>query len=46
MKATSAEAIAELRRLGLTPVLLTGDGREAAERVAGEVGIERVLAEV
>ncbi len=42
----SAEAIAELKRLGLTPVLLTGDGRDAAERVAGEVGIERVLAEV
>jgi Cu+-exporting ATPase len=46
VKSTSAEAIAELKRLGLTPVLLTGDSREAAERVAGEVGIERVLAEV
>ena len=46
VKATSAEAIAELRHLGLTPVLLTGDARETAERVAREVGIERVLAEV
>ena len=46
VKPTSAEAIVELKRLGLTPVLLTGDGREAAERIAGEVGIERVLAEV
>jgi Cu+-exporting ATPase len=46
VKPTSAEAIAELKRLGLTPVLLTGDGRESAERVAREVGIERVLAEV
>ncbi len=46
VKPTSAAAIAELKRLGLTPVLLTGDGRETAERVAGEVGIERVLAEV
>jgi Cu+-exporting ATPase len=46
VKTTSAEAIAELKRLGLTPVLLTGDAREVAERVAGEVGIERVLAEV
>jgi len=46
VKPTSAEAIAELKRLGLTTVLLTGDGREAAERVAREVGIEHVLAEV
>jgi Cu+-exporting ATPase len=46
IKPTSAEAIAELHRLGLTPVLLTGDGRETAERVAREVGIDRVLAEV
>ena len=36
----------ELKALGLTPVLLTGDARETAERVAAEVGIERVLAEV
>ena len=46
VKGTSADAVAELRRLGLTPVLLTGDARATAERVAGEVGIERVLAEV
>jgi len=46
VKPTSAEAIRELRALGLTPVLLTGDARENAERVAGEIGIERVLAEV
>jgi Cu+-exporting ATPase len=46
VKSTSAEAIAELKRMGLTPVLLTGDSRETAERVADEVGIERVLAEV
>ena len=46
VKPTSVEAVAELKRLGLTPVLLTGDGRENAERVAREVGIERVLAEV
>ena len=46
MKPTSAEAIRELRELGLTPVLLSGDSREAVERVAREVGIERVLAEV
>ncbi len=46
VKPSSAEAIAELERMGLTPVLLTGDNRETAERVAAEVGIERVLAEV
>ena len=46
VKETSAEAVEQLRRLGLRPVLLTGDGREAAERVAREVGIEEVLAEV
>ena len=46
VKPTSAEAIAELKALGLTPVLLTGDSRETAERVAREVGIERVRAEV
>jgi len=46
VKSTSAEAVRELRELGLTPVLLTGDLRATAETVAGEVGIERVLAEV
>jgi Cu+-exporting ATPase len=46
VKPTSAEAVADLRRLGLTPVLLTGDNEETARRVAAEVGIERVLAEV
>jgi Cu+-exporting ATPase len=46
VKRTSSEAISELRALGLTPVLLTGDDRETAERVAAEVGIERVRAEV
>jgi Cu+-exporting ATPase len=46
VKATSAEAMSELKQLGLTPVLLTGDNEATAERVAAEVGIERVLAEV
>ncbi|GAA1106319.1 heavy metal translocating P-type ATPase [Pseudonocardia alni] len=39
IKDTSAEAIAEFRRLGLTPVLLTGDNQAVAESVAAEVGI-------
>jgi Cu+-exporting ATPase len=46
VKPSSATAIRELKELGLTPVLLTGDSRATAERVAAEVGIERVLAEV
>jgi Cu+-exporting ATPase len=39
VKPTSAEAIAELKAMGITPVLLTGDNAEVAARVAGEVGI-------
>ncbi len=46
VKSTSAEAVAELKTLGLTPVLLTGDNREVAESIAKAVGIDRVLAEV
>jgi Cu+-exporting ATPase len=46
VKPTSREAIEELRALGLTPVLLTGDSEETARRVASEVGIDRVVAEV
>ncbi|MFD9690008.1 heavy metal translocating P-type ATPase [Kitasatospora sp. NPDC059088] len=48
VKPTSAEAIAKLRALGLTPVLLTGDNRAVAGAVAAEVGIapEHVIAEV
>jgi Cu+-exporting ATPase len=46
VKRTSAEAIRALERLSLTPVLLTGDNRAVAERVAAEVGIDRVHAEV
>ncbi|MGW1135011.1 heavy metal translocating P-type ATPase [Streptomyces griseoluteus] len=46
VKDTSAEAVRELRALGLTPVLLTGDNRTVAEAVAREVGIDEVIAEV
>jgi Cu+-exporting ATPase len=46
IKETSAEAVAELRRLGLSPVLLTGDNRLVAEAVAKAVGIDEVIAEV
>ncbi|MFH9584052.1 heavy metal translocating P-type ATPase [Streptomyces luteogriseus] len=46
VKETSAEAVRELRALGLSPVLLTGDNRAVAESVAAAVGIETVVAEV
>jgi Cu+-exporting ATPase len=48
VKPTSPAAVAELARLGLRPMLLTGDNRRAAEAVAAEVGIDRadVVAEV
>ncbi|MFB8087755.1 heavy metal translocating P-type ATPase [Streptomyces sp. NPDC055992] len=46
VKDTSAEAVAALRDLDLTPILLTGDNRAAAESVAREVGIDEVRAEV
>ncbi|WP_347879783.1 heavy metal translocating P-type ATPase [Streptomyces sp. Tu 2975] len=46
VKDTSAEAVRELRALGLTPVLLTGDTRAVAAKVAAEVGVEEVYAEV
>ncbi|OUC99087.1 heavy metal translocating P-type ATPase [Streptomyces swartbergensis] len=46
VKETSAEAVRELRALGLTPVLLTGDNRAVAEAVAEAVGIDQVIAEV
>ncbi|KAA5826125.1 heavy metal translocating P-type ATPase [Saccharopolyspora hirsuta] len=46
IKPTSAEAVAQLRELGLTPVLLTGDNQSVARSVAAEVGIDEVIAEV
>ncbi|MDR1442339.1 MAG: heavy metal translocating P-type ATPase [Bifidobacteriaceae bacterium] len=45
-KAGSAQAVAELRRLGLEPVLLTGDNELAAQTVAQMVGIDQVIAGV
>jgi len=46
VKPTSADAVSELRALGLTPILLTGDSESAAAAVAEQVGIERVVAGV
>jgi Cu+-exporting ATPase len=46
LRSTSREAVASLVALGLTPVLLTGDNRRAAESIAARLGIERVVAGV
>jgi Cu+-exporting ATPase len=46
VKPTSAEAIKQLRELGLRPVLLTGDNSATARTVAREVGIDEVIADV
>ena len=46
IKPSSAAAIAELRSLGLRPVLLTGDNAGTARAVAAEVGIDEVIADV
>jgi len=43
---TAAEAIAALEKLGVRPVMLSGDSRATAERVAAELGIGEVIAEV
>jgi Cu+-exporting ATPase len=46
VKPSSATAVARLRALGLTPILLTGDNRVVAGAIAAEVGIDQVIAGV
>ncbi|RDI73648.1 heavy metal translocating P-type ATPase [Gaiella occulta] len=43
---TAAEAVAALKEIGITPVMLTGDNEATARRIAAEVGIDEVLADV
>ncbi|WP_163508308.1 heavy metal translocating P-type ATPase [Fodinicola acaciae] len=46
VKPSSAQAVARLRKLGLRPILLTGDNELVAKAVAAEVGIDEVIAGV
>lgn len=46
VRPTSAAAVEQLKALGLTPVLLTGDNAAVARHIAREVGIDEVIAEV
>ncbi len=46
IKESARGAVVGLRDLGLTPVLLTGDNARAANAVAGQIGIDEVIAEV
>jgi len=43
---TAAAAIAALKAIGIRPVMLTGDNRQTAERIAAELGVDEVIAEV
>jgi Cu+-exporting ATPase len=46
VKPTSREAVSQFRRLGLTPIMLTGDNESAARAIAAQVGIDEVIADV
>ncbi len=46
VKDDAAGVIADLRKLGLRPILLTGDNKRAAQHVASQLGIDEVIAEV
>jgi Cu+-exporting ATPase len=46
LKDDSIQAIAEIKRMGIEPAMLTGDNQKTAHAIAHQVGIDRVLAEV
>lgn len=46
VKETSKKAVSDLKKMGITPVMITGDNEETANAIAGEVGIKNVIAKV
>ena len=46
LKENAAEAVSRLKGMGLQIIMITGDNRRTAEAIAGQVGIDRYLAEV
>jgi len=46
LKSSAVEAVAELKKMGLQVVMITGDNARSAAAVAGQLGIDQVLSEV
>ena len=46
VRPSSAQAVTKLKELGIEPILMSGDNKQTAERVAREVGIDRVYSQV
>ena len=46
VRTTSAEAIASLRKMGISVIMLTGDNRKTAEAIGNRLGLSQVIAEV
>ena len=46
LKPEAHEVVARLQEMGLEVIMLTGDGRSTAEAVAGQAGVDRVIAQV
>ncbi len=46
VKKTSRQAVADLKKMGITPVMITGDNERTANAIAHEVGIDHVIAKV